>query len=103
MQESRRQRLLITGSGRCGTHYIVDCLSAAGLQSVGHERAFNHYRPWRKTWRTEASWLAAAYLPIETAYVVHLVRHPLETIASRVARTTFAEKPVVSKRGDHAR
>lgn len=86
-------KLLVTGCGRSGTHWFAECLRRAGVPTT-HEHAFGQTLDGtQREWTCEAAWPAAAYLPIADAEVVHLVRHPLATIASRVARGTFAEVP----------
>lgn len=81
-------RLLVTGTGRCGTTWLADTLTAAGLP-CGHEAVFNLHRHGEGGWVAESSWLAAPYLPVPDAYTVHLVRHPLAVIRSFVAKGTF--------------
>lgn len=83
-------RLLITGTGRlrCGTHWFAEALRRAGAPTT-HEHAFTPDRNGSRPWDCEVSWPAAAYLPVPEAEVVHLVRHPLRTLASFRARDTF--------------
>lgn len=86
-------KLLVTGTGRCGTHWFAECLRRAGVPAT-HEHAFGQTLDGaQRAWKAEVAWPAAAYLPVAGAEVVHLVRHPLDTIASRMARGTFAEVP----------
>lgn len=86
-------KLLVTGAGRSGTHWLASCLQRAGVDQVTHEYAFIPERPaLARHWTCEVSWPAAAYLPLPEhhgAEVAHLVRHPLDVIASLVARKTF--------------
>ena len=78
-------RVLITGTGRCGTGWMARALTAAGAP-CGHEAAFTARRHGDCDWVAESSWLAAPYLDrLDGVYVVHLVRDPLKTIASRAA------------------
>lgn len=87
--QGRRVRLLITGTGRCGTGFLAAALTAAGVQ-CGHEQAFTRKRHGHGAWAAEASWLAAPYLTaLDDTYVVHLVRDPLKVIASFAARATL--------------
>lgn len=82
-------KLLVTGTGRCGTHWFAECLRRAGVPAT-HEYAFTPSQDGtQRAWSAEVSWPAAAYLPVTGAEVVHLVRHPLATIASLAARDTF--------------
>lgn len=86
-------KLLVTGTGRCGTHWFAECLRRAGVPAT-HEHAFGQeLNGTQRAWIAEVAWPAAAYLPVTGAEVVHLVRHPLDVIASRMARGTFAEVP----------
>lgn len=85
-----RPRLIVTGTGRCGTTWMARALKQAGVPAT-HEKVFRW--TWKdREWVAECSWLAAAYLPIPGAYVVHLVRHPLDTIASFAERDTFRDE-----------
>lgn len=82
-------KLLVTGTGRCGTHWFAECLRRAGVPAT-HEYAFTPSQDGtQRAWSAEVSWPATAYLPVDGAEVVHLVRHPLATIASLAARDTF--------------
>lgn len=82
-------KLLVTGTGRCGTHWFAECLRRAGVPAT-HEHAFTPSQDGtQRAWSAEVSWPATAYLPVTGAEVVHLVRHPLATIASLAARDTF--------------
>lgn len=85
-------RILITGTGRCGTQWVAAALSAAGVQCT-HEVHWTRRRAGHGDWTAEASWPAAAYTPVAGAHVVHLVRHPLTVIRSRVAGGLFAARP----------
>lgn len=84
-----RDRLLVTGTGRCGTLWVAQALADRGVD-VGHEVAFSPFRNGEGGWRAEVSWLAAPFTPIANCHTVHLVRHPLDVIRSRVDKGTFA-------------
>lgn len=84
-------RLLVTGCGRSGTKWLARCLTEAGLD-CGHERAFTVADHGGSDWSAEVSWLAAPWTPIADAHVVHLVRHPLDVIRSRVATQVFEHR-----------
>lgn len=96
-------RLLVTGTGRCGTGWFASALTAAGVE-CGHERAFNATNHQTLGWVAEASWLAAPYLGDldGDVYVVHLVRHPLTVVASRASKKTFRLKPRPTRHGRFA-
>jgi len=84
--------LIVTGSGRSGTRWLSRSLTAAGV-TCGHESVYGVERFERgvalddRLWRAEASWLVpmARYIP-DDAYIVHVHRHPLEVIGSRLGR-----------------
>lgn len=84
-------RLLVTGAGRTGTTWLTRALRSCGIDAR-HEIAFNHRVAGVGGWSCEVSWLAAPSTPIADAHVVHLVRHPLEAIASRAAWGTFERR-----------
>src|SRR5690606_24597782 len=89
----RPVRLLVTGTGRCGTQWIAAALSAAGVPCT-HEQHWTRRRAGDGRWSAEASWPAAAYTPIiSDARVVHLVRHPLPVIRSRLSGGLFGDRP----------
>lgn len=87
-------RVLVTGAGRSGTHWVAQCLRETGIAAT-HEQAFTPHRHGDAFWEAEVSWPAAAYLPVagNDVRVVHLVRNPLFVVASLVARGTFADTP----------
>lgn len=90
-------RLLVTGTGRSGTMWAAEALTEAGAP-CGHEHIFGRTdRSTLHRWRAEASWRAAPHLDglPSDIYVVHLVRHPVHTVASRAKRHTFQD-PVPS-------
>ena len=78
-------RLLVTGTGRCGTGWASRVLTSAGLP-CGHERVFNlgppHVPP---DMAADSSWLAVPRLGspmLAGVPVVHVVREPLACIRS---------------------
>lgn len=83
-------RLLVTGTGRTGTWWLTHALRSCGIDAQ-HEVAYSIDRHGEGDWTCEISWLAAPYTPIRDAYVVHLVRHPLDTIRSRAAWGSFED------------
>lgn len=83
-------RLIITGTGRCGTGYLSKVFQVVKVPAL-HERIFNptntEFPPWA---RADSSWLAAPFLGnYPDAYVVHLVRNPLDTVKSFVGIRFF--------------
>lgn len=81
-------KLLVTGAGRCGTWWLTHALRSCGIPAT-HEVAYDHQHHGEGEWACEVSWLAAPYTPLDDAHVVHLVRHPLDQIASRAAWGSF--------------
>lgn len=80
-------RFVITGCARSGTMYASQLLTDAGVPCE-HERALkDRFYPHRKV-RAESSSLAVPHLSVRELHgvpVVHLVRAPLDAIASLVA------------------
>lgn len=91
--------ILITGTQRSGTMFLASVLYKAGFKAT-HEgnipgRNWNQHDPRRRP-RTDVDidvcWHSAWWLRddvLKDAYVVHLVRHPLEVISSSMHRNTF--------------
>lgn len=83
---------IITGSGRCGTHYVARLLNETGIPA-GHELAYGFDRPTKGQPTSpvgEVGWLALAHLSDHPeARTVALVRDPLATVNSltRLIRT----------------
>ena len=78
-------RFVITGSGRCGTKYLSNVLTAVGVKTY-HETAFSAStrNRWPGDAAGEASWMASTMLESISCPVVLLVRHPLEVVRSWV-------------------
>jgi hypothetical protein len=78
-------RIVITGSGRCGTKWTSEALTAAGIP-CGHEAAHSHLAvgEWPESLCADSSWMAATMLDVVTDPVVLLVRHPLSVVSSWV-------------------
>jgi hypothetical protein len=85
-------KLLVSGCGRSGTKFLARAIAVAGVTCT-HEEAFTPDRAgtgeWAE-WQAEVSWCAAPHTPLAGVHVVHLVRHPLDVIRSRVDKGTFA-------------
>lgn len=84
---AKKPAFVIIGTGRCGTNYVADYLTAAG-HPCGHEQFYRPtgplYRKSEVTIATEgdSSWLAVPYLPETGIRVVHQTRAPLLVIRS---------------------
>lgn len=88
MTRFRRNFILVTGSGRCGTGYMAKAFEAASGLNFGHETVFTNSGMFLNragNLQGDSSWMAAPYLPQlegSSVTVVHLVRHPLLVIGS---------------------
>lgn len=75
-------RLVVSGTGRCGTTTLARTLTELGLP-CGHQNCFTVMGilcpPGLEA---DCSWLAAPYLEAIRCPVLHLVRHPLEVLNS---------------------
>lgn len=80
-------RLLVTGTGHCGTEWAAKVLKAAG-QVVAHEGIFQHdplpRTEWQANYTADVSCRAAPHLPElpESITVVHLIRRPIDVVRS---------------------
>lgn len=84
-------KVLVVAAQRSGTGYAAALLTASGNPCT-HEGQYNLER-FGPLERSESSWLAVPWLSqasAEADRVVHLVRHPLMSVASSLARKTFA-------------
>lgn len=96
-------RLLVVGTGRCGTRYASHVLQASGVR-CGHEQVFTFRvalgirQPRWATFTADSSWLAVPSLPVK-ARTILLVRHPLDVVHSMLQLGWFAD----DKRKDVAR
>lgn len=81
------KRLLITGIGRSGTRYMAELLTAAGIP-CGHEALYPTHVRAPPDWGeavAESAWPAAPWVGPDhdrDLVVVHLVRNPLDWLAS---------------------
>ena len=84
---AKQPKFAIVGTGRCGTGFMADLLTEAGL-CFSHEGYYtadgpklrNRNRSYRAV--GDVSWLAVPYLPRSGVTVLHQVRHPLSVIQS---------------------
>lgn len=85
-------KVLIVGTGRCGTGYVAKSLEQSGI-SCGHEAIFNHWSEERirdklrgSKLEAESSWAAAPFLGAgwlpANLRVVHLTRSPVSVVKS---------------------
>lgn len=85
-------KILVVGTGRCGTGYLAHCLERSGV-ACGHEAIFHHWSEQRvrsrlssSNFEAESSWaaapfLAAGWLP-PGVKIVHLTRSPVRVVKS---------------------
>lgn len=84
---AKKPAFVIIGTGRCGTNFVADYLTAAG-HSCGHERFYRPTGPLYRAGETrltsagDSSWLAVPYLPDSGITAVHQTRAPLPVIKS---------------------
>ena len=84
---ANKRRFVIVGTGRSGTNYIADRLSAESVECL-HERFFTTDGPSFDVdnaaidERGESSWLAVPYLPLAEIPLAHVTRHPIGVIRS---------------------
>ena len=84
---AKKPAFIIIGTGRSGTKYVADYLTAAG-HKCHHESFFTVDGPAYRSGQDEhseegdASWLAVPYLPIDGIRVAHQTRNPLDVIKS---------------------
>ena len=81
--------LSIVGTGRSGTGFISEALSAIGVR-CGHEQWWNVHGAHAPGLLADASWIATNYLDDYTGKVWHQVRDPLLVIESMVGNELFA-------------
>lgn len=75
-------RFVITGTGRSGTRYMATVLQWLRIR-CGHEELFTPVgRVPNPFLRGDSSWMALPHLDRFTGYVLHTVRHPVDTINS---------------------
>lgn len=89
-------RLVVVGTGRCGTRYASHILRAAGVE-CGHEQVFTFrvalgIRDVRwEGFDADASWLAVPRLADLHLNAVMVVRHPLRVVHSMLELGWFAD------------
>lgn len=98
-------RILVTGTGRCGTGYLAKVLTSVGIKT-SHEGIFRPNQNIEENikirltnpqwdWEGESSWLAAPWLEhwkLKELTIIHLVRHPKKVIDSQMRIRAF-DKP----------
>jgi hypothetical protein len=94
-------RFVITGTGRSGTGFLATALLFCRVR-CGHEELFTPAgRVANPFLRGDASWMALPHLDRFTGYVLHAVRHPLDTIRSMVGIHLFDDEDVTDERAPY--
>ena len=83
-------KYLIAGTPRSGTGYVAKLMTSAGVP-IGHEMFFgmpgHGYYPVGA--QGDSSWMSVPFLQNFDAKIIHIVRNPLDNLASLIARDTF--------------
>ena len=92
-QEGRH--FVVTGSGKCGTHYLQAVLSELGLPTA-HEGVLEYHPVATPAWgpfRGDSSWPAAMHLHVlcPDTPVLHLVRDPLAVVNARYGENKLCD------------
>ena len=90
-------KVIVTGTGRAGTHFAASFLFHNGLP-CGHEELFGPYGPYPgwKGYEADSGWMAVPFIKDEwcaSVPVIHVVRHPYKVIKSYIELGFFEEKP----------
>ena len=83
-------KYIITGTPRSGTGFMSQLMTSAGIP-IGHEMFFgmpgHGYYPTNA--QGDSSWMAVPFIHNFDATVIHIVRNPIDNIASLIHRETF--------------
>jgi hypothetical protein len=94
-------KFIVVGTGRCGTRYIAEQLTQAGI-SCGHEWVYLPHA--RRTPHIailgDSSAQAAPFVPDFPGFVFHQVRHPLKVIGSFLGFGLFHDDRQFGPDGD---
>lgn len=80
-------RLVVAGTGRCGTGYVAQLLDKAGVRA-GHEQVFSPYGPLDEVlvdYDADSSWMSMPYLDeyrAKGAIIAGVYRHPQAVVSS---------------------
>lgn len=87
------RKIIVTGSGRCGTGFMARVLTESGV-ACSHEGVFTPFgvHRSRRNWQADSSWMAVPHLSTHRDCLRVLVyRHPLDVINSFVGIGFFDE------------
>lgn len=98
----RQHPFLVTGVGRSGTGYMAQLMRDNGY-ACGHEGYYSvRGRPSHPMLEGDSSWLSMPFLPVEVP-TIHVVRHPLRVLESRLDSGFLSERgPPTSLWDDYA-
>jgi hypothetical protein len=90
-----RSHFVVTGSGKCGTHFMQAVLVELGLPTA-HEGVLEYHPVEAPSWdgmRGDSSWPAAVHLGVlePGTPVLHLVRDPLAIVNARFGENKLAD------------
>jgi hypothetical protein len=94
-QTCTQTHFVVTGSGKCGTHFMQAVLTELGLPTA-HEGVLEYHPVTVPEWgeiRGDSSWPAAMHLDVlepETP-VLHLVRDPLAVVNARFGENKLSD------------
>jgi len=83
------KKLLISGTGRCGTGCISKVLTANGIK-CGHENVYgiDGVKEWGN-YQADSSWLAIPYYPSFNGIRILIIREPIACISSLISCKLF--------------
>jgi len=84
-------KILISGTGRCGTGCVAKCLTDLGI-ICGHERIYSidGIKKWNQ-YQADSSWLGIPYFPSFNGIKILLIREPVKCISSLVNCKLFTK------------
>lgn len=85
-------KILISGTGRCGTGCISKCLTDLNIK-CGHEAVYtiNGVKDWKK-YQADSSWLGFPYFPSFDGIKILIIREPIRCIQSLISCKLFDTK-----------
>lgn len=84
-------RFVIAGTGRSGSGYIAQVLTAAGVR-CGHENWWSLHTQWTPGLVGDSSWLATPVLGSYSGRIYHQIRHPLRCVSSMASGELFEDR-----------
>ncbi len=95
-----RLSYIITGTGRCGTAFMAQTFTSAGV-NCSHERVFSYTGIRtelivREKLQGESSWCVVPFMfrdAVRESTIIHIVRHPMKVIISLMASDYYQNPP----------